>query len=177
MNYKFQHILSKHGVLISFNLAKKVKQSDIKKIRSELKKTCKDKEEINEKLQQMIILQIKNTLNSSEIPGLIQNKKNDNSQKDPYHNIPDEQKQKIVNVATIANDLIKKGKLNLDCILIIIQILLMENKIGQKDIKEFNEKYNLKNLSDKNYIDNEDGDDGDIDDGDDWPPDDDLENE
>lgn len=174
MNDKFQHILSKHGILISFNLAKKVKQSDVKRIRSELKKTCKNKEEINEKLQQMIILQIKNTLNSSEIPGLIQNKnQTKTSQKDPYHNIPYEQKQKIVNVATIANDLIKKGNLNLDCILIIIQILLMENKIGQKDIKDFNEKYNLKNLSDKNYIDNEDKDDGYIDDeDDDWPPDD-----
>lgn len=176
MNEKFKHILSKHGILVTFNLAKKIKQSDIKKIKNELKKTCKNKDEINEKLQQIIILQMKNTLNTSEIPGLIDGKKNKNKQKDPYHSIPYEKKQKIVNVASITNNLIKKEKLNLDCILIIIQILLMENKISQQDIKDFNEKYNLKNLSDKNYIDNEDEDDGYIDDEDeDWPPDD-LEN-
>lgn len=174
MNNKFQHILSKHGILITFNLAKKVKPSDIKKIKNELKKTCKDKDEINEKLQQMIILQMKNTITSKEIPGLINNKnKTKDDQKDPYHKIPFEEKQKIVNIATVVNSFIKKEKLDLDCILILIQILLMENKISQQDIKDFNEKYNLKNLSDKDYLDKDDGYiDDDDDEDEDWPPED-----
>lgn len=175
MSNNFQHILSKHGVLISFNLAKKVRPSDVKKIKNELKKTCKDKEEINEKLQQMIILQMKNTLNKSEIPGLIL-KKSVDDQKDPYENISQEKKEKILNIADVTNNLIKKQKLDIDSILIIIQILLMENKINQEDIKNFNEKYNLKYLSDKNYIDkgntDDDDDDDDIEDDEDWPSDD-----
>ena len=52
-------LLAKHGVLTSFNIAKRVKQSDIRKLRKELKKTCKDQTEMEEKLRQMVVLQMR----------------------------------------------------------------------------------------------------------------------
>lgn len=159
------HILSKHGVLISFNLAKKVKKTDIKKIRDELKKTCKNNAELNEKLQNMIILQIKNSLREDEIPGVIQEDKKKKI-KDPYESIPMATKQKIILLANELNKEIQKEHLTFDAILILIQLILMESGIKQDDIKKFNKKYNLKPNKDIDYINEDDVDDDELDDDD-----------
>ena len=167
---QFDHILSKHGVLTAFNIARKVKQSDIKKIRAELKKTCSNTDEIKEKLQQMILLKMRNTMHFDTIPGLIVNKTDHDGNvtssrmRDPFKNIPDKLKQKIVGMSFATNKMLRKEKFNKELILIFLQILLMENKITNQDIIEFNKKYKLRPLSDDDYVNEDDEDNDDEDD-------------
>lgn len=183
---QFEHLLSKHGILSTFNLAKKIKKEDVKKIKNELKKVCKTKEELNEKLQRMIILQIKNTINKSDIPGLIGKKDKDKDNNkvldiNSYFNIfniNEQDKKKLFDCFVKFKNIIDKEKLNTDLILILIQLLLVQNKISSDDIKIFNEKYKLIFNEQENYIDNVDdekfSDDDDDDDFNDEDDDDDL---
>lgn len=161
---EFNHILAKHGVLTAFSIAKKVKQSDITKFRKELKKSCKDGDKMNERLEQMILLHVNNSIQSDEIPGLIfddvsTQKSNKRSAHDPFKSIPLKLKQKIVGVALITHQLLRKENFNKELILIFLQILLMESKITNADIKSFNEKYKLDSLNNDSYLEEDNGDD------------------
>jgi hypothetical protein len=157
----FQHLLAKHGVLTAFNIAKRVKQTDIRKLRNELKKTCKDQTEMEEKLQQMVVLQMRNSIHFSDIPGLVVNKPP--AQPDKFKNIPIKIKQMLVGMALGFNKTIRKEKLNKELTLILIQILLMENNITDTDVKSFIKKYKLTSLTNQDYV----NDDDDIDEDDD----------
>jgi len=162
----FQHLLAKHGVLTAFNIAKRVKQSDIRKLRKELKKTCKDQTEMEEKLRQMVVLQMRNSIHVSVIPGLVTNKPH--AQPDKFKNIPIKTKQMLVGIAMVFNKIIRKEKLNKELTLILIQILLMENNITDTDVKSFIKKYKLTSLTNQDYVnDDEDEEDEDEDDDDD----------
>jgi hypothetical protein len=151
----FHHLLAKHGVLTTFNIAKHVKQSDVRKLRNELKKTCKNQTEMEEKLQQMVVLQMRNSIHVSDIPGLVVNKPT--TPPDKFKNIPIKIKKMIVGMAAMFNKTIQKEKLNKELTLILIQILLMENKITNTDVKSFIKKYKLTSLTDQDYV--NDGDD------------------
>lgn len=154
---EFGHILSKHGVLVAFNIAKKVKQSDINKIRKKLKETCNSEEEINEQLEKLIVLQIKNSLHNQEIPGII-NKTNNKTQNDPFAHLPDKLKQKIIQIVMYFTQVISSEKLNKELILMVAQLFLTQNKITQNDIIQFNKKYKLKSFVDEDYLDNDEDD-------------------
>lgn len=160
----FNHILAKHGVLTTFSIAKKVKQSDITKLRKELKKTCKDGDTMTEQLEQMILLHVNNTIQSDEIPGLIfdgasTQKNSKRPPHDPFKNIPFKLRQKIVGLALVAHELLRKENFNKELILIFLQILLMETKITNADIKSFNEKYKLDSFNNDSYLEEDGGDD------------------
>jgi hypothetical protein len=154
----FGHILSKHGVLVAFNIAKKVKQSDINKIRKKLKETCATEEELNEQLEKLIVLQIKNSLHNQEIPGII-SKQTGKKLEDPFAHIPAILKQKILRMVLHFSEIIDREKFNKELLLIVSQLLLAQNKITQNDIIEFNKKYKLKSFVDEDYLDNEEDDD------------------
>ena len=152
--------MAKHGVLTAFNLAKRVKQSDLLKLRKELKKTCENQAEMEEKLNQMVVLQMRNSIHFSEIPGLIINKLS--TQPDKFKKIPIKIKKMIVGMATAINNTIRKEKLNKELTLILIQILLVENSITDKDVESFLEKYKLTSLTnDDDDDENDDEDDED----------------
>jgi hypothetical protein len=161
----FQHLLAKHGVLTAFNLAKRVKQSDLLKLRKELKKTCKNQAEMEEKLKRMVVLQMRNSIHYSDIPGLVINKPS--TQPDKFKNIPIKIKKLIVSMATTINNTIRKEKLNKELTLILIQILLIENGITDKDVESFMEKYKLTSLTNEDDDDDDDDDDEDEDEDDD----------
>ena len=169
----FHHLLAKHGVLTAFNIAKHVKQSDVRKLRKELKKTCENQAEMEEKLQQMVVLQMRNSIHASDIPGLVVNKPT--TPPDKFKNIPIKIKKMLVGMAVAFNKTIQKEKLNKELTLILIQILLMENKITDKDVKSFIKKYKLTSLTDQDYV-NDDDDDESFDE-DDHDHDDDDDNE
>lgn len=147
----FGHILSKHGVLVAFNIAKKVKQSELNEIKKKLKEICKTEDELNEQLEKMIVLQIKNSLNNQEIPGLIRK----NASKDPFDNLPAVLKQKIVQMSMYFSHVVTSEKLNKELILMITHLFLAQNKITKKDIIDFNKKYNIKSFVDQDYLDND----------------------
>tara|TARA_R110000868_G_scaffold9602_12_gene47335 strand:- start:8747 stop:9247 length:501 start_codon:yes stop_codon:yes gene_type:complete len=155
------HILSKHGVLVAFNIAKKVKQSEINKIRKKLKETCETEDELNEQLEKLIVIQIKNSLHNKEIPGIINKHtgKNIKSSADPFTHLPAILKQKILRMVLHFSEIINREKFNKELLLIVSQLLLAQNKITQKDIIEFNKKYKLKSFVDEDYLDNEEDDD------------------
>jgi len=157
------HILSKHGVLAAFNIAKKVKQSDINKIRKKLKETCATEEELNEQLEKLIVLQIKNSLHNQEIPGIISgsSKQTDKKPNDPFAHIPAILKQKILRMVLHFSEMIDREKFNKELLLIVSQLLLANNKVTQNDIIEFNRKYKLKSFVDEDYLDNEEDDEDD----------------
>lgn len=154
---EFGHILSKHGVLVAFNIAKKVKQSDINKIRKKLKETCNSEEEINEQLEKLIVLQIKNSLHNQEIPGII-NKSDNKTLIDPFNNLPEKLKQKIIQMVMYFTHIVSSEKLNKELILVIAQLFLTQNKITKNDIIQFNKKYKLKSFVDEDYLDNDEDD-------------------
>lgn len=156
---KFNHILAKHGVLNAFNISKKIKPAVVRKLRNELKKTCGSEAEINERLQKMILLRLKNAVHFDEIPGLILKNKTKNIQvTDPFEKISDVVKQKIVGIVLQTNSLFKQEKFDKELILIFMQIMLLENKITNDDIVKFNEKYKLTPLSDSDSDDDDDDD-------------------
>ena len=158
------HVLSKHGVLVAFNIAKKVKQSEINKIRTKLKETCKTEEELNEQLEKLIVLQIKNSLQNQEIPGIIgNNKQSTKNPNDPFAHIPAVLKQKILRMVLHFTEIIDRETFNTELLLIVSQLLLAQNKITQNDIIEFNKKYKLKSFIDEDYLDNEEDDEEDDD--------------
>jgi len=150
----FGHILSKHGVLMAFNIAKKVKQSEIDLIKNKLKETFKNDEELNEQLEKIIVLQVKSALNNQEIPGLITK----NASKNPYDTLPLILKQKIVQISMYFSHIVTSEKLNKELILMITHLFLAKNKITQKDIIQFNKKYNIKSFVDQDYLDNDEDD-------------------
>lgn len=161
---EFGHILSKHGVLVAFNIAKKVKQTEIEKIRKKLKETCETEEEINEQLEKLIVLQIKNSLNNQEIPGIINKFQNDHSQHNPLSQLPDKLKQKIMQMVMYFCQIANAEKFNKELIMIVAQMFLAQNKITQKDIIAFNKKYKLKSFGEENYLDNDEEDENEDDD-------------
>jgi hypothetical protein len=159
----FGHILSKHGVLVAFNIAKKVKQTEINKIRNKLKETCDTEEEINEQLEKLIVLQIKNTLNNQEIPGIIKKNQID-SQHNPLSQLPDKLKQKVMQMVMYFSQIASSEKFNKELIMLVAQMFLSQNKITQKDIIAFNKKYKLKSFGEENYLDNDEEDENEDDD-------------
>lgn len=159
--HNFSHILSKNGVLVAFNIAKRVNQEDVKKIKDKIEETCDDPVEINKKLEQMIVLHMKNTIGSDQIPGLIINGVKTNL--DPFEHIPLKLKQKLVNMAMVFNGAIAQEKLNKELILILLQLILLNNKITNDDIIDFNKKYKFMSDDDSDYLDEEDDDENDDD--------------
>jgi esterase/lipase len=156
---KFTHLLAKHGILVAFNVAKKVNPADIETLKSKLEKTCDSPEEMNKKLEQMIVLQMKNTINNEKIPGLIINKNSN----EPFDHIPEKLKQKLVTISMMFNNILSQEKFNTELILIIIQLVMMNNKINNQDIIDFNKKYKFRSDDDSNYLDEEDDDETDDD--------------
>lgn len=153
----FGHILSKHGVLVAFNIAKKIKQSEINLIKNKLKETFKNDEELNDQLKKIIVLHVENALNNQEIPGLITK----NVLKNPHDTLPLILKQKIVQISMYFSHILTSEKLNKELILMITHLFLAKNKITQKDVINFNKKYNMKSFVDQDYLDNDEDDEDD----------------
>ena len=52
---KAYHLIAEHGVLVNFNIAKRISADEIKKITSKIKKKTKTKKEFNEKFKDEIV--------------------------------------------------------------------------------------------------------------------------
>jgi len=160
---EFDHLISRHGILANFHIAKRVTVKDIKKIKDSLMESCDgDEEEVNKQLEKLIVMHTKSSINKDEIPGLIINgeiskkttrkksrrkTKKTNSQY-PFDKIPIRVKKKLGGMSFYFTDLIKEEKLTKEQILILFQLIIIECNIKETDIEKFQKKY--KNSYDKN---------------------------
>ena len=80
----YHHLLSKHKVLISFNIAKRIKPTQIKSIRKKLESKFTDPSTLEKEVSKEIKRKTKKFLDENEIPGLIHN--NDYPKKEIYIN-------------------------------------------------------------------------------------------
>lgn len=87
MENNLKHLLSKHGVLVSFTIAKKVDENTIKKLTEKIKSASKNKTDFNNKLKTEIENDTKNAILTGKIPGLIVESQDIDSQEDEY--VPD----------------------------------------------------------------------------------------
>ena len=55
MNNSYQHLLSKHGVLVAFNIAKRVKKSQVDAIKKSLKKKNLSDSEFENQLKEKVV--------------------------------------------------------------------------------------------------------------------------
>lgn len=74
MNTTGTHILSEHGILAAFSIAKKISHSEITKLSKELK-LSEDSKEFQEHLKKQILRDTQLALYNNKVPGIISNEK------------------------------------------------------------------------------------------------------
>lgn len=120
------HLISKHGVLVSFNIAKKVSIKDVKKI-EKIRNESKSDEEYFAKLRKLMMMSVKNTIDKQLIPGIIEPK-----------NVLDVNRQKYIESLTYSIvQAIKNKKLKKLEVVFMIQLLLNNLHITNEDFKNF----------------------------------------
>jgi hypothetical protein len=148
----FSHLLSKHGVMSSFNIARKIKTSDINKIKNNIIDKSDSKPDI---LNKLILLKQESRF-MDDIPGLII----DVEKSDMmiyFDGLPTHVKKILVQISNqFAAKSIEK-KLNTPEILVAIQLIFNQLGIESQDLRDFNRMFN--NLPPQDNIDDEEDDD------------------
>lgn len=148
----FSHLLTENGILVSFNIAKKVKQTDIKKIRAKLKLLYgDDNEKMIKEMENLIVLHTKNSINHNEIPGLILDKKNKSYKKgikNPYEDLSVETKDLLMSLSLSMAKKMYTHDLSKEYILILVQMIISQFNITQQDINKFQQKYKNDEIED-----------------------------
>ena len=130
------HLMSKHGVLVAFNIARRVSAADMAKF-EKLKKQAKNDEEYFTKVRKLMMMSVKKSFDNKSIPGVIEPR-----------NVMDSNKNKELEAFAQSIYLaIKNKKIKKLEIVFIIQLLLTNLNITNQDFEEFYKKYNL-NLDD-----------------------------
>ena len=148
MNTGYQHLLSKHGVLVSFNIAKRVKKSQVDAIKRSLKKKNLSDKEFEEQLKEKVVEKTKYYLNENDIPGLEYND-------DEFIKIDPKIQKKVADLADRVALYCKTNGLNKEHVIILVQAIFHLLKISNKDVADFKEKYNLDSDDDDDYLDND----------------------
>lgn len=152
-----EHLLSKYGILKSFTIAKKIKESELKKIQKELKDSGKTLEEIENGISNLITYNAKEEVLEKNVPGLISSKsdtispKKTNNNKTPgeklgndFANLPESTQKTIIQLAASAITYANENGMDSLAIFFFIQILFSELKITPETIAEYNKKYSKK---------------------------------
>lgn len=148
-----EHLLSKHKVLIAFNIAKSIKKTQIKNIKNKFLNQGVDKSNLDDKVDKHLIEDTKKYLKKHIVPGLINNTTDD---KKSVYDIDDKIKNQII---FLANELVKDCNeldFNKDHIIILTQIVMHLLQITNEDVNNFKQKYNINNEEDDDYLDDED---------------------
>lgn len=146
------HLLSKHGVLVSFNIAKKIKAKEIDSIRKKLESKFKDPTILEKEIDKVIKTKSKMFLNENEIPGLIYNNNY------PYKEIKINKKiqVKILNLANKVASYCNNTKFTKEHVIFFVQALLHLLKISNDDMQRFKQKYNINQENTDDYLDEDD---------------------
>jgi len=148
MNNGYQHLLSKHGILVAFNIARRVKKSQIDAIKKSLKKKNLSDSEFENELEEAVVKKTKYYLNENDIPGLEYNDKE-------FIKIHPKIQKKIVDLANKVALYCKTNGLNKEHVIILVQAIFHLLKISNHDVSNFKEKYNLDSDDDDDYLDDE----------------------
>ena len=154
----YQHLLSKHGILVTFNIAKKIKPSEIKSIRKKLESKFPDVNKLEKEINKEIKAKTKTFLQENDIPGLIQ--KGGETFDKIYIN--KKIQTKILSLANKVVDYCKQYNFTKEHVIFFMQAVLHLLKISNEDMQKFKEKYNI-NQDPNDYLDEEDDDDEDED--------------
>jgi len=178
-NKHIDHLLSKHGVLTSFSVARKVNEDSIKELTDYIKSISKNKVDFNNKLRHEISQKTQEAIVSGKIPGLIINT---NNKPDIIHHAPEELTEKegkpkkmkynidklklsmIYELVSYFNKIVLSNKFSKDDICFTIYTILNFLEIHADDFKRFQDKYSFED--DKELPDEDDEDEDDIDNGD-----------
>lgn len=148
----YHHLLSKHGVLVSFNIARKIKQSQIKAIRKKLETKFSDPNILEREINKSVKIKTKKFLNESEIPGLIYN--NEYSGKEIRIN--KKVQVKILNLSNKVAAYCNSHKFTKEHVIFFVQALLHLLKISNDDMQRFKQKYNINQEPPDDYLDEDD---------------------
>lgn len=148
----YHHLLSKHKVLISFNIAKRIKPSQIKSIRKKLASKFTDPTTLEKEVSKEIKRKTKKFLDENEIPGLIHN--NDYPKKEIYIN--KKIQVKILNLSNKVAAYCNNNKFTKEHVIFFVQALLHLLKISNDDMQQFKQKYNINQEPPDDYLDEED---------------------
>jgi hypothetical protein len=149
----YQHLLSKHGILVSFNIAKKIKQSQILAIRRRLEKKNINPKKIEKEIDKEIKSRTQKYLNQTDIPGLVTS--------DSYGGkivIDPKIQRKILTLANKAVAVCKLNKFSKEHVIFFIQAVFHLLKITNDDVTRFKEKYNISHDPSDDYLDEEEDD-------------------
>jgi hypothetical protein len=148
----YHHLLSKHKILISFNIAKRIKPSQIKSIRKKLESKFTDPTVIEKEISKEIKRKTKMFLNDNEITGLIHN--NDYHKTGIYIN--KKVQVKILNLANKVAAYCNNNKFTKEHVIFFVQALLHLLKISNDDMQQFKQKYNINQEPPDDYLDEDD---------------------
>ena len=146
----FQHLLTKYGILTSFNIAKRIKKSQINTIRKRLEKKGLDPEDMEKEVDKQIINNTKKFLEEHEIPGL--EPSNSEIKIDP------KKQKKLIKLSNDVTLYCESNHFTKEDVIILVQAIFHILKITNTDVQKFKEKYNLDSDSDDDYLDEGEGD-------------------
>ena len=155
----YQHLLSKHGILVTFNIAKKIKPSEIKSIRKKLESKFPESDKLEKEINKEIKAKTHKFLQENDIPGLIQ--KGEETFDKIYIN--KKIQTKILKLANKVVDYCKQYNFTKEHVIFFIQAVLHLLKISNEDMQKFKEKYNINQDPSDDYLDEEEEDDDDED--------------
>lgn len=146
------HLLTKNGILTSFDICKKFKNSQIKYIKNKLLKNGVPKEKIEDELQKYILYRHADESNLEDIPGIIFNDQPRKIKLDPMV------QKKLAITAKTTTGYFKKNKFTKEQIIFFIQAIFLMCGITNNDVEKFKQKYNIDNQTSDDYLDEEDED-------------------
>ncbi len=148
----YQHLLSKHGILVSFNIARRIKPSQINAIRKRLEKNNADPKKIEKQISKEVKKRTEKYLDENDIPGMVtQDYRGEKIVINPKI------QRKILSLANKVVDFARTNNFSKEHIIFFIQAVFHLLKITNEDMEKFKQKYNINQDSDDDYLD-EDGD-------------------
>ena len=164
----FNHLIAKHGVLISFSIAKKLSRDHIKSITKEINKLGGDKKTRDLLIEEEVKRNAMDTMKLTDIPGLILDKSEILREKNLDNSFMKDEK-KVITLIILANAVSKKileKKLPKEQMCFVLISLINSLGLSDFDFKNFHQKHNP-NYEDEDDIE-EEFDDEDDDENDDF---------
>ncbi len=162
----FNHLIAKHGVLVSFSIAKKLNSENIRAISDEINKLGGDKKTRNQLLQEEIKRNMMESMKLTDVPGLIMSKSEIIKEKCMDKSFMKDEKI-VISLMILANLLSKKildKKVPKEQMCFVLISLINSLGLSDTDFKNFHQQHNPNFMAD----DDEDEDFDDLDEEEDY---------